>query len=119
MKLEIIKSEKDYQNYLDWVDQMFDKNISPNSPQGEKLQIALLLIKQYEDIHYPIPTPDPIEAIKLKMEEAGIRNKDLVSRNFGSKGHISSLLSRRKPLTLDLAKRFHKEFGIPAEVFFS
>ena len=119
MKLEIIKSEKDYQNFIDWVDQMFDKNVTLDSPEGEKLQIVLLLIKQYEDIHYPIPAPDPIEAIKLKMEEAGIRNKDLVTLNFGSKGHISSLLNKRKPLTLDLAKRFHKEFGIPAEVFFS
>jgi HTH-type transcriptional regulator/antitoxin HigA len=116
MKLSIIKSEKQYDAYLDWVDTLFDKNIDPNSAEGEKLQIALLLIKQYEDIHYEIPFPDPIEVIKLKMAESGIRNKDLVTKNYGSKGHISSLLNKRKPLTLDLAKRFHKEFGIPADV---
>lgn len=116
MKLSIIKSEKQYDEYLDWVDIQFNKNIDPNSSEGEKLQIALLLIKQYEDIHYQIPFPDPIEVIKLKMSESGIRNKDLVSKKYGSKGHISSLLSKRKPLTLDLAKRFHKEFGIPADV---
>ena len=50
------------------------------------------------------------------MKESGIRNKDLVTKNYGSKGHISSLLNKRKPLTLDLAKRFHKEFGIPAAI---
>jgi HTH-type transcriptional regulator/antitoxin HigA len=116
MKLRIIKSEIQYDEYLDWVDTMFDQNIDPNSAEGEKLQIALMLVKQYEDIHYEIPFPDPIEVIKLKMEESGIRNKDLVTKNYGSKGHISSLLNKRKPLTLDLAKRFHKEFGIPADV---
>jgi HTH-type transcriptional regulator/antitoxin HigA len=116
MKLSIIKSEKEYDEYLDWVDIQFDKNIDPNSNEGEKLQIALLLIKQYEDIHYEIPFPDPIEVIKLKMKQSGIRNKDLVIKKYGSKGHISSLLNKRKPLTLDLAKRFHKEFGIPADV---
>lgn len=116
MKLSIIKSEKQYDEYLDWIDVQFDKNIDPNSVEGEKLQIALILIKQYEDLHYQIPFPDPIEVIKLKMEESGIKNKDLVAKKYGSKGHISSLLNKRKPLTLSLAKRFHKEFGIPADV---
>lgn len=118
MKLRIIKSEAEYDRYLEWVDQLFDRNPPIDSPEGEELQVALLLIKQYEDLNHQIPTPDPIEAIKLKMQESGIRNKDLVDRNFGSKGHISSLLNRRKPLTLELAKRFSKEMGIPAEVFF-
>jgi len=117
MKLSIIKSEKQYDEYLDWVDIQFNKNIDPNSAGGEKLQIALMLIKHYEAIHYEIPFSDPIEVIKLKMKESGIRNRDLVNKKYGSKGHISSLLNKRKPLTLDLAKRFHKEFGIPAEVF--
>lgn len=78
--------------------------------------MALLLIKQYEDEHFPIPLPDPIETIKLKMNELGLKNKDLVGK-FGSKGYISSLLNNRKPLTLELAKLFHQEFNIPAEVF--
>ena len=55
MKLSIIKSEKQYDKYLDWVDTQFDKNIDPNSAEGEKLKIALMLIKQYEDVHYKIP----------------------------------------------------------------
>ncbi len=118
MELKIIKTEKQYQKCLDWVDKMFDKKIKPNSEEGEKVQIALLLIKQYEDDKYSIPFPDPIEAIKLKMEERGMKNKDLVGL-VGSKGYISALLNKRKPLTLELVKLFHKEFRIPAEVLLS
>jgi HTH-type transcriptional regulator / antitoxin HigA len=118
MKLKTIKNKKEYQACLDWVDGMFDKNIKPDSDEGEKVQIMLLLIKQYEDKHYPIPTPDPIEAIKLKMEEKGLRNKDLVNK-IGSKGYVSAILNRKKPLTLELAKIFHKELGVPAEVLLS
>ena len=61
---------------------------------------------------------DPIEAIKGKMEERGMKNKDLVG-TVGSKGYVSSLLNRRKPITLELAKLFHRELGIPAEVLLS
>jgi HTH-type transcriptional regulator/antitoxin HigA len=115
MELRIIKTKKQYQEYLDWVDVLFDKKIKPNTQEGEKLQVALLLIKQYEDIHYPIPTPDAIDAIKLKMQEQGLQNKDLVGK-VGSKGYVSALLNRKKPLTLELAKLFHRELSIPAEV---
>ncbi len=115
MQLKTITTKKEYQSYLDWVDELFDKKVKPTSPEGEKLKIALLLIKQYEDAHYSIPYPDPIEAIKLKMEERGLKNKDLVGQ-IGSKGYVSALLNKRKPLTLELAKWFHKQLGIPAEV---
>ncbi|MBS1758614.1 MAG: transcriptional regulator [Bacteroidetes bacterium] len=115
MELRIIKTKKQYEEYLDWVDRQFNNQVKPNSPQGEKLQVALLLIKQYEDVHYPVPVPDPIEVIKLKMQELGIKNKDLVGK-VGSKGYVSALLNKRKPLTLELAKLFHRELSIPAEV---
>ena len=115
MELKIIKTKKQYQEYLDWVDKQFDRRIKPNSAEGEKVQVALLLIKQYEDIHYPIPVPDPIEVIKLKMQDMGLKNKDLVGK-FGSKGYVSALLNKRKPLTLELVKLFHRELSIPAEV---
>jgi HTH-type transcriptional regulator/antitoxin HigA len=118
MKLKVIKTKKEYQAYLDWVDEMFDKKVLPNSPEGEELQVALLLIKQYEDEHFPIPYPDPIDAIKAKMEEKGLKNKDLVGI-IGTKGYVSALLNKRKPLNLELAKIFHRELGIPAEVLLS
>ena len=118
MELKIIKNKKQYEQYLDWVDVQFNKKVKSNTPQGEKLQVALLLIKQYEDANYPIPLPDPIDAIKFKMDELGLKNKDLVGK-VGSKGYVSSLLNKRKPLTLALAKLFHQELNIPAEVLLS
>jgi HTH-type transcriptional regulator / antitoxin HigA len=118
MELKVIKNDEHYHEYLNWVDEMFDKQVKPDTKEGEILQVALLLIKQYEDVHYPVPMPDPIEAIKAKMKDAGLRNKDLVGK-FGSKGYISSILSGRKPLTLELAKLFHHELNIPAEVLLS
>jgi HTH-type transcriptional regulator/antitoxin HigA len=118
MELKKIKTKKEYQAYLDWVDELFDKKVKPTSPQGEKLQVALLLIKQYEDEHYPVPLPDPIEAVKLKMQEKGWKNKDL-ARIIGSKSYVSSLLSKKKPLTLEIAKLFYKELGVPADVLLS
>jgi HTH-type transcriptional regulator/antitoxin HigA len=118
MNLKIIRTEQQYEAYLSWVDRQFDKKVKADSPIGEKVQVALLLIKQYEDEHFPIPMPDPIEAIKLKMEELGMKNKDLVGK-VGSKGYVSALLNKRKPLTLELAKLFHRELHIPADVLLS
>jgi HTH-type transcriptional regulator/antitoxin HigA len=118
MELKIIKTKKQYELCLDWVDLQFDNKVKANTPQGEKLQVALLLIKQYEDAHYPIPLPDPIEAIKVKMDELGLKNKDFVGK-VGSKGYVSSVLNKKKPLTLALAKLFHQELNIPAEVLLS
>ena len=118
MKLKVIKTKKEYLAYLDGVDELFDKKVAPGSPEGEELQVALLLIKQYEDVHFPIPFPDPIDAIRAKMEERGLKNKDLVGK-IGSKGYVSALLNKRKPLNLELAKIFHRELGIPAEILLS
>jgi len=118
MELKIIKNKKQYEQFLDWVDVQFNKKVKADTPQGEKLQVALLLIKQYEDANYPIPLPDPIDAIKVKMDELGLKNKDLVGK-VGSKGYVSSLLNKKKPLTLELAKLFHQELNIPAEVLLS
>ena len=118
MKLKPIKNQKEYEAQLAWVDTMFDRHVKPNSQQGEDLQVMLLLIKAYEDKNFPIPTPDPIDAIKLKMDEMGLKNKDLVDK-VGSKGYVSAILNRKKPLTLELAKIFYRELGIPAEVLLS
>jgi HTH-type transcriptional regulator/antitoxin HigA len=118
MELKIIKNKKQYEQYLQWVDGQFDKKVKANTPQGQKLQVALLLIKQYEDTNYPIPLPNPIDTIKVKMDELGLKNKDFVGK-VGSKGYVSSLLNKKKPLTLELARLFHQELNIPAEILLS
>ena len=115
MEIKPIKTKKQYELALQQANLLFDKKIKPSSPLGEKLQVLLILIKNYEDVHYPIPRPDPIDVLKLKMLEKGLKSKDLVGK-IGTKGHISAILSRRKALTLQTAKILHKELGIPAEV---
>ena len=115
MTIKPIKTEQEYDNMMAWVDEQFDRKIRPDTQEGEVLQVALLVIKAYEDEHYAIPAPDPIEAIRLKMEEKGFRNKDFVGK-LGSKSYVSAVLNRRKPMTLDMAKFFYKELGIPASV---
>lgn len=75
MELSLIKTEEQYEQYLEWVDLLFDNKVAPDTPDGKKLEVALLLIKHYEDEHHPIPFSDPIEAIKIKMFEMGLKNK--------------------------------------------
>jgi HTH-type transcriptional regulator/antitoxin HigA len=118
MNLKIIGSEVEYQHYLQWADEMFDNKAAAETPEGETLQVVLLLIKQYEDQKYPIPKPDPIDAIKTKMADLGLKNKDFVGK-VGSKGYVSAILNKRKPLTLEIARLFHTELGIPADVLLS
>lgn len=118
MELKIIKSKKQYDEYLDWIDEAFDNKVKANSPHGEKVQVALLLVKQYEDANYAVPFPNPIDAIRTKMQDMGLKNKDLVGK-IGSKGYVSAILNKHKPLTLELAKLFHKELSIPAEILLS
>lgn len=113
MTLKTIKTEQEYDELMAWIDQQFDDRVTPDSAEGEALQVALLLVKAYEDEQYPILPPDPIEAIRLKMDEKGVRNKDFVGK-LGSKSYVSAVLNRRKPMTLEMAKFFHKELGIPA-----
>jgi HTH-type transcriptional regulator/antitoxin HigA len=100
---------------LDWIDEQIETGVQKGTPNGDLLEVALILVKDYEDKTYPIPIPDPIEAIKLKMQELGLKNKNLVGK-IGSKGYISSILNKRKPLTLEIARWVHRELGIPTLV---
>ncbi len=118
MELKPIKTEQEYEAMLDWVDKQFDAKVEPNTEQGNAVEIALLLIKSYEDLHYPVPYPDAIEAVKIKMNEKGLINQDLVSW-IGSKSYVSALINKKKPMTLRIAKLFHQKLGIPAEILLS
>lgn len=115
MTLRPLKTEQQYDELLHWLDEQFDQQVAPESPAGEQVQIALLLIKAYEDEHYTVPVPDPIAAIQLKMSEQGLKAKDLVGE-IGSKSYVSAILNRRKPLTLAMARYFHQKLHIPASV---
>ena len=105
---------KTFHTALERLDTIFDAE--PDSELFAEAELLGLLINLYEDIHYPIATPAPLEAIKLKITELGLKNKDL-EQYIGSKGYVSSILSGKREMTLRIASILHEKLGIPAEVF--
>lgn len=112
MFTHILKTDEEYEAALERVDEIFDA--APGTPEGDEAELLVLLIKDYEDRHHPIPMPDPIEALKLTMQDRGLKSKDLVGV-IGSKGYVSQLLNRKKPLTVEVMRILHRQFGVPAE----
>lgn len=113
-KWKVLKTKPEYKVALKRTIELF--NADENSPEGEELDLLLLLVKDYEDRHYQIPDPDPIEVIKLKLEEKGLKQKDL-EHIIGSKGYVSQVLSGKKELTLKMVKGLHEYLGISADIF--
>jgi len=110
---KVLKTEAEYEIALERTIGIF--HAKENTPEGEELDLLLLLVKDYEDRHYPIHLPDPIEAIKLKLEEKGLKQKDL-EHIIGSKGYVSQVLSGKKELTLKMVKGLHRYLGISADI---
>ena len=113
MKLKPIKSEKDYQDALLRLEVIFDAPI--DTKDGDEAEILSLLIENYENEHYPIEAPDPIEAIKIRMEELNMRQKDLVGI-IGGKSRVSEILNRKKKLTVDMIRELERILQISASV---
>jgi HTH-type transcriptional regulator/antitoxin HigA len=111
--MKLIKTEADYDVALERIDAIFEA--APSTPEGDELEVLLLLVKAYEDEHHPVPLPDPIEAIKLSMQERGWKTKDLVPL-LGSKSYVSQVLNRKKPLTAQMMRTLHRQLGVPAEI---
>lgn len=116
MNWTILKTESDYNKAIERLDAIFD--VEPNSIDFAEAELLGLLINNYEDKHYPIATLEPIEAIKLKMEELGLKSKDL-QPFIGSKSYVSSILSGKRDITLRIANILHHKLGIPTRVFFN
>lgn len=114
MNWKVLNSEEQYQEAITRILAIF--HAEEGTPEADELALLLVLVKDYEDKHITLPDVDPIEAIKLKMEEQGIKAKDLESV-IGSRGHISSVLSGRRELTLKMAKKLRAYFNLPAELF--
>jgi HTH-type transcriptional regulator/antitoxin HigA len=111
---KILKTEAEYNAALERTVEIFHSE--EGTPESDELDVLLLLIKDYEDRHYNIPAPDPIEVIKLKLEEMGLKQKDL-EPIIGSKGYVSQVLSGKKELTLKMVKGLHQYLGISADIF--
>jgi len=113
MTLKLIKTKKDYQEALKRLEIIFDAN--PNTKEGDELDILALLIEKYEEEHFPIEAPDPIEAIKFRMEQMGYKQKDL-ENIIGYKGRVSEILNRKRKLTLEMIRKLHETLQIPTDV---
>ena len=114
MEIRPLHTEEDYKAALREVSAGFDNEPTPGTPEGDRFEILLTLIEAYEVKHYPIDLPDPVEAIKFRMDQAGLMPKDLVPA-IGRLNRVYEILNRKRPLTLAMIWKLHEKFGIPAE----
>lgn len=113
MKPKIIRTEEMYEEALAFVSSLMDAK--PGSEQEEELELWALVIEQYEKEHHPIEDPDPIEAIRFRMDQLGLHRKDL-EPFIGQKSKVSEVLNRKRPLSLPMIRSLHSYLGIPAAV---
>jgi HTH-type transcriptional regulator/antitoxin HigA len=114
MNWTILKTERDYNKANMRLMEIF--NVNPNTTEDDELGVLILLIKDYDERHYALPEIDILDLIKEKMQEQGLKNKDL-EPIIGSKGYVSSILSGRRDLTLKMARKLKEFFNLPAELF--
>ena len=115
MNIRPIHSESDYRAALKEVSAYFDHEPEPGSDDGDRFEILAALIEAYEARHFPIDLPDPIDAIKFRMEQSGLAIKDLEPM-IGKPNRVYEVLNRKRPLTLAMIRRLHQGLGIPADV---
>jgi HTH-type transcriptional regulator/antitoxin HigA len=110
---KVIKTEAEYETALEHISSLMDA--APDTPAEDELELWALLIEQYEKKHFPIDAPDPIEAIRFRMDQMHLRPADLVPV-FRSKSKVSEVLNRKRPLSLAMIRNLHNMLGIPARV---
>ncbi|WP_316354042.1 helix-turn-helix domain-containing protein [Candidatus Trichorickettsia mobilis] len=113
MEIHTIKTEQEYENALQIIDQLLDA--AENSERAEQLEILSILVEDYENKHYKMELPDPIAAINFRLEQLGLSRKDL-EESIGSRGRISEILNRKRNLTLPMIRKLHKYLNIPADI---
>ena len=107
-----IKADADYRAVLKEIETLM--MAEPGTPDGEKLDVLVMLVEAYEQKHYPLDLPDPVEAIKFEMEQKGLTVKDLEPM-IGKSNRVYEILNHKRSLTLKMIWRLHKQLGIPAE----
>lgn len=113
MNIRPIKTEEDYEQALERLEVIFDSK--KGSATGDELEILAILIENYENEHFPIGFPDPIEAIKFRMEQMGYNQNDL-AKVVGLKSRASEILNKKRKLSLEMIRQLHQSFKIPTEV---
>lgn len=114
MELKPIRTKAQYDAALRAVVPYFDYEPEPGTAAADHFEILVMLIQAYEAKHYPITPPDPVEAIKFRMEQAGLTPKDLEPM-IGRSNRVYEVLNRKRPLMLSMIRRLHAGLGIPAE----
>jgi len=112
MKIKVLKTETDYENAMERIEAIFDAK--PNTPKGDELELLTLLIERYEEEHYIIELPHPVEAIKFRMDQMGLKQKDIVDC-FGDKSKVSDVLNLKRKLNLNYIRNLHKKLHIPLD----
>jgi len=112
MNIKPIKTQTDYEAALVEIDGLFDAQ--ENTPEGDQLEVLTTLVEAYEDAHYNIPQPDPVEAIIYYMESRGLTRKDL-EPYIGTRARVAEIINRKRPLSLSMIQKLHQGLGIPAE----
>lgn len=113
MTIKPIKTRKDHHNALKRLEAIFDAK--PGTPHGDELEVLGILIDNYERLHFPVDLPDPIEAIKFRMEQLGYDQSDL-AKLVGFKSRASEILNKKRKLTLDMIRNLHEGLNIPTNV---
>lgn len=113
MEIKLIKTNKDYQQALARLEEIFDAR--PNTAQGDELEILSMLIEKYEDKQFPIEFPDPVEAIKFRMEQMGMNQSDL-SEVIGLKSRASEILNRKRKLSIEMIRKLNSAMHIPIDI---
>jgi len=113
MEHKVIKTEKDYKIALKRLEVIFDSE--PETEEGDELELLSLLIDNYEKIHYPIDLPDPVEAIKFRMDQMDYKPKDL-AKVIGFRSRVTEILNKKRKLSLPMIRRISKQMHIPSDV---
>ena len=113
MNINPIKNEEDYRSALKRMDDIFDSEIG--TPESDEADILGLMIDEYEKKHYPIESPDPIEAIKIRMEELQLKQIDLVD-SIGGKSRVSEILNRKRKLTVGMIRKLTKRLNLSTDL---
>lgn len=114
MGIHPIRTEDDYRAAMREISAFFDNEPEPDTPEGDHFDILLTLAEAYEARHFPVDLPDPVEAIKFRMEQGGLTPKDLEPM-IGRMNRVYEILNRKRPLTLAMIRKLHEGLGIPAE----
>jgi len=112
MNIKPIKTEKDYRLAMAEIDKLWGAKIG--TPKGDRLDVLLVLVEDYENKHHQIDAPDPVEAILFRMEQLDLQRSDL-EPFIGKKGRVSEVLNHKRPLSLNMIRKLHTGLDIPLE----